>query len=226
MKKVKKRRLIIAIDGPAGSGKSTTAKALAIALKVPFIDTGAMYRSVTLKAMQKKVDFNDKRALLKVAKSCRIRLSTDAAKQRVYLDGKDVSKAIRTPELTKMVFYVAQESPIRHEMVILQKKIGRRSGGVMEGRDIGTVVFPKADYKFYFDASPELRAKRRLRDLKAIGQTGTLKGVLKDILRRDRHDRSRKTGPLRQAKDAIYLDTTPLTIPQTVDRILAIIGRA
>lgn len=224
--RTRRAKLIIAIDGPAGSGKSTTAKALAEKLKVPFIDTGAMYRSVTLKAMRKGADLTDKRALQKIAKSCRIRLSGSAAKQKVSLDGKDVSKAIRTPELTQNVFYIAREPLVRREMVRQQRLIGRRTGGVMEGRDIGTVVFPDADFKFYFDASPELRARRRMRELLKAGKKASLRGVLRDIIRRDRHDKTRKEGPLRKAKDAYYLDTTPLTIPQTVVKILAIIRAA
>jgi cytidylate kinase len=220
-----KKKLIIAVDGPAGSGKSSTAKALAKRMKLPFIDTGAMYRAVTLKAMRNHVPFEDKIKLVSVAKSCSIRLvGKDPAKQKVYLDGKDVTKAIREPELTKNVFYVAQEPLIRREMVKKQRAMGKKEGAVMEGRDIGTMVFPDADYKFFFTASDELRALRRQRELIAVGKNVPLEEVLKDIKKRDATDYNRKEGPLRQAKDAMLIDTTPLTIDETIDIMLAVIG--
>ncbi|MCG3176194.1 MAG: Cytidylate kinase [Candidatus Omnitrophica bacterium] len=218
-------KLIIAIDGPAGSGKSSTAKALAKRLKVPFIDTGAMYRACTLKAMRLNIDLSDKRALIRAAKSARIRLAgTDPLKQRVYLDGKDVTRDIRQPELTRNVFYVAQEPVIRRHLVRLQQAMGRRSGGVMEGRDIGTVVFPDADLKLFFKANDRIRARRRLRELAAAGKKATLAEVLRDIRRRDKTDYRRTEGPLRQAKDAIAIDTSDLTIDETVDIIVKLIN--
>ncbi|HXV18992.1 MAG TPA: (d)CMP kinase, partial [Candidatus Omnitrophota bacterium] len=132
--------------------------------------------------------------------------------------------AIRLPELTKNVFHIAQEPGIRRVLVKLQQKIGKKEGGVMEGRDIGTVVFPNADFKFFFEASHAIRARRRLRELLAAGQKATLQGVLKDIKRRDKTDTSRKEGPLKRAKDAIVIDTTPLTIDQTVDKMVHLMG--
>lgn len=219
------KKLIIAIDGPAGSGKSSTAKALAKRLKLPYIDTGAMYRAVTLKAMREQISFEDKKKLAALAKKAVIRLEgKDPGKQKVFLDGKNVTKAIREPELTKNVFHIAQEALIRREMVKKQRQMGKRGGAVMEGRDIGTKVFPDADFKFYFTASDELRALRRQRELAAAGKRLPLEEVLKDMKRRDETDRNRKEGPLRQAKDAILIDTTPLTIEATVDKILPIIG--
>ena len=225
MKQGMAKNLIIAIDGPAGSGKSSTAKALAKRIKLPFIDTGAMYRAVTLKAMRQNISFDDKKGLIRIAKNCCIRLAgKDPVKQKVYLDGKDVTNLIREPELTMNVFYIAQEPLIRREMVKKQRAMGKKGGAVMEGRDIGTKVFPDADYKFYFTASDELRARRRQRELEGAGRHLSLKVVLKDILKRDETDYNRKEGPLKQAKDAIVIDTTPLTIEATVDKILAIIS--
>lgn len=219
-----KHKLIIAIDGPAGSGKSTVAKLIAQTLKIPYVDTGAMYRSVTLKAMQKGADLTDKKTLLAIAKKVKIRLSpVSGGKQRVFLDGKNVTKAIRTPELTQNVFYIAREPLVRREMVRQQRMMGRSSGAVMEGRDIGTVVFPKADFKFYLVADPRVRARRRLEELITEGKKASLWAVLKDIIRRDRHDKTRKEGPLRKAKDAFRLDTSPLTIEGVVARILAVV---
>ncbi len=220
----KHRKLIIAIDGPAGSGKSSTAKALAKRIGVPYIDTGAMYRAVTLKAMRKNIPFKDTLKLARMAKSASIRLAgRDPKKQKVFLDGKDITKAIRLPEVTQNVFYVAREPRIRQELVKKQKRMGREKGGVMEGRDIGTVVLPRADYKFYFEANPQIRARRRLKELLAAGQRATFRQVLFDMQKRDKSDFGRKEGPLRKAKDAIFMDTSSLTIDETVDKILAII---
>jgi len=217
-------QLIIAIDGPAGSGKSSTAKAFAKALKVPYIDTGAMYRAVTLKAMREGVSFQDKKGLVGMAKKANIKFTgTDPDKQKVFLDGKDVTKAIREPELTRNVFHIAQEPRARRELVKKQQELGRKLGGVMEGRDIGTVVFPEADYKFYFEASTEIRAKRRQRELAAAGKHLSMKEVLLDIQKRDKTDYDRKEGPLRRAKDALLIDTTGLTIDATVDRMMALV---
>jgi cytidylate kinase len=197
---------------------------LAQVMRLPFVDSGAMYRSVTLKAIREGADLTDPKALERVARRAKIKLSVmSRGKQKVYLDGRDVTKAIRTPELTEKVFYIAREPKVRHEMVRQQRLMAKRSGAVMEGRDIGTVVFPKADYKFFFTASDAIRARRRYRELKAAGKKVSIKEVLKDMLRRDRHDRTRKEGPLRKAKDAFTIDTTPLTIKATVDRILATI---
>jgi len=218
------RKLIIAIDGPAGSGKSSTAKALAKRMGIPYIDTGAMYRAVTLKAMREGLSFLNTKKLIACAARARIRLEgKDPAKQKVFLDGKDVTKGIRLPELTKNVFYIAQEPRIRRILVAKQRQMGKKAGGVMEGRDIGTVVFPGADHKFYFKASSAIRAKRRWRELMDAGQRASLKQVLKDQKRRDLNDYRRKEGPLRPAKDAISMDTTSLTIGQTVDKILNVI---
>lgn len=219
-----KRKLIIAIDGPAGSGKSSTARALAKRMKLPYIDTGAMYRALTLLAMRKKISFENKRALVAAARRSRIELKgSDPERQRVYLNGRNVTKAIRTPDLTRNVFYVAQEPLIRRELVKKQRAMAGKAGAVMEGRDIGTVVFPRAHYKFYFVASDSVRARRRHRELAAAGQRLSLAAVKADMIRRDKTDYSRSEGPLKPAPDAIRLDTSLLTIQATVDKMLAII---
>ncbi len=214
------KKLIIAIDGPAGSGKSTVAKIVAKKLKLPYIDTGAMYRAVTLKGIQEGIDLQNTKALIVAAKKARIELLEVRGQQKFLLDKKDVTQAIRTPELTKNVFYVAQEPLIRREMVKKQRLMGQKSGAVMEGRDIGTVVFPEADFKFYLEADPEVRARRRYLELRKTGGKAAYSEVLKDLIRRDRSDKTRKEGPLRVAKDAFFLNTTPLTIPEVVDTIL------
>ena len=194
-------------------------------LKLPYIDTGAMYSAVTLKAMRQNVPLTDIKRLALIARRARIRFG---AAQSVFLDGRNVTKAIRTPELTKNVFYIAREARIRREMVKKQRALAKRSGAVMEGRDIGTVVFPKADYKFYFTASLDIRAKRRLKDLKGVGAglkpaPTTLAEVRRAITLRDRSDRERKAGALKVARGARMLDTTGLTIEATVDKILGVL---
>ena len=221
-----KKHLIIAIDGPAGSGKSTVAHVVAQTLKVPYIDTGAMYRAVTLKAMRQNISLEDPKKLAALARAARIRFQDGAEKQQVFLDEKNVTKDIRLPELTKNVFYVAKAPLIRREMVKKQRTLGKEEGAVMEGRDIGTVVFPRADYKFYLDADPRVRAERRHKELIASGKEITLAEVLADLKKRDTSDKTRSEGPLRQAKDALRIDTTSLTIQEVVDRILQVVSRA
>ena len=213
--------LIIAIDGPAGSGKSTTAKYLAAKLGIPYIDSGAMYRAVTWKILRKKIPFTDLQRMAAAAKRIRIRF----AGKKVFADGTDVTKAIRTPELTKNVVHIAREPLIRREMVKKQRALGRKEGAVMEGRDIGSVVFPHADYKFYFDANIATRTLRRWRDLKKAGKPMSMAQVKKEILVRDRTDKKRKAGALKVARGARVLDTSGLTISQTADKILQIIGK-
>lgn len=227
MPRKSRKKLIIAIDGPAGSGKSSTARVLAARLKLPYIDTGAMYRSLTLEGMRRGIPLDDVKALARLARRIKIRFGpARGGGQKVYLDGRDVTKAIRTPELTKNVYYIAREGSIRREMVKKQRAFGRKEGAVMEGRDIGSVVFPKADFKFYFDADTRLRALRRYRELKAAGKKASLKAVLREIRARDRSDRQRKDGALRVAPGARVLDTTGLTIQATVVKILGILGDA
>ena len=217
----KPKKLIIAIDGPAGSGKSTTAEYLAQKMRLPYIDSGAMYRALTWKIMREKVAFSDISNMVKLAKKIRIRF----VGKKVLADGRNVTQAIRTPELTKNVVYIAREPLIRQEMVKKQRALGQEEGAVMEGRDIGSVVFPRADYKFYFDADLATRTLRRWRDLKVAGKTMPMAQLRKEIRFRDKTDRNRKAGALKVAKGARVLDTSGLTIPQTAVKILKIIGQ-
>lgn len=216
-----KKKVIIAIDGPAGSGKSTVAKEVAKKLGLIYVDTGAMYRALTLKAIEKKIDLTDTGALINLAKNAEIRLATDKYfKLSVKLDGKDVSEEIRTPFVTNSVKHVACISGVRKEMVNLQRRAAAEKGAVLEGRDIGTVVFPDADVKIYLDAGIDERVRRRYKELVVKDRDITIEEVKKDVAARDKSDEERSVGPLKKAADAILIDTTDLTIPEVVNRIL------
>lgn len=218
--------MIIAIDGTAGSGKSTIAKLVAKRLKLAYIDTGAMYRALTLKAMQAGLDLRNEAALVDLVKHTSIELKEDReGKQSVFLDGKDVTGQIRTPEVTSNISYIADVPAVRAEMVKLQRSIGHAAGkgAVLEGRDIGTVVFPDAYKKFYLDASIEERARRRHKELFESGVKADLARIEKDIRIRDEKDKTRKVGTLKKAAGAIFIDTTDLTIPKVLEKVLAYI---
>ena len=215
--------LVIAIDGPAGSGKSTVSKLVARSLGVTYIDTGAMYRALTLKAMRQRIDLNNEAALTALAKSTNIDLKEESGLLRVYLDGEDVAGLIRTPELTNNVKYIARIPGIREEMVRLQRAIGQRRGAALEGRDIGTVVFPDADYKFYLDADPDERARRRHKELSQSGQAVDFADIRKDVIMRDESDMNRSVGALKKADDAIFIDTTKLSISEVAEKMLSYI---
>ncbi|MEA3560536.1 MAG: (d)CMP kinase [Candidatus Omnitrophota bacterium] len=213
--------MIIAIDGPAGSGKSTVAKLLADKLGFFYVDTGAMYRALTLKAIKKNVNLQDENALVDLLRDAEIGLKKD----KIMLDGKDVSRQIRNPEVTNKVFYAARAQDVRKEMVSLQRKFSFDNRSiVVEGRDIGTVVFPNADKKFYLDAGVKERARRRYKQLlKERKKAPALNKLEQAILLRDKHDKTRKIAPLTVARDAVYLDTTDLSITEVVDTVLSYI---
>ncbi len=211
---------IIAIDGPAGSGKSTVAKELAARFGFLYVDTGAMYRALTLGAINSQIDLNDQRALTKLAQAVNIQLKMQNNTLKVELDGKDVSKEIRKQSVTEKVRYLARVPAVRKEMVKLQRRLTRGvKGAVLEGRDIGTVVFPHAKYKFYLDAQVNERIKRRHQELAQMSQRACLQDVASDIKQRDASDMTRSVAPLVKAKDAIYIDTTKLKIKDVIEQI-------
>jgi cytidylate kinase len=213
--------MIVAIDGPAGSGKSTVARMIAHKLGFLYIDTGAMYRAVTLKALDKKIDINNEGQLVKLARDSDIRLvGCDDGALKVCLDGKDVSKEIREPVITRYVSDIAKIKGVREAMVKLQRRMGENNNAVLEGRDITTVVFPNAEKKFYIDAEFPERARRRYKELLESGKSITLKEVEDDLKNRDHIDSSRKFAPLKKADDAQVIDTTSMTIDQVVDTLL------
>lgn len=211
---------VIAIDGPAGAGKSTVTKLLAKKFNYLYLDTGAMYRAVTLAAMKSHVNFMDSAALTRVARKARISLeSTKQGDLRVYLNKELVSKEIRLPIVNSLVSFVARIKEIRRIMVCLQRKIGTRQNCVVEGRDIGTVVFPDAFIKFYLNASLRVRAKRRFRELKQKHLKVSLSETNESIKQRDKNDLTRRVAPLRRAPDAVYVDTSKLTINEVVQKL-------
>lgn len=209
------RAVIVTIDGPAGAGKTSAARELARRLGFEFLDTGAMYRAVTLAALRRGVDLADPQAVAALARSLHIELHGS----RILLEGEDVSHAIRTAEITRLTHFAADNPAVREHLVQLQRQAAAQGNFVTEGRDQGTVVFPEADCKFFLTASPQERARRRQLDLAARGDWRPLDEVLADQNLRDQRDASRPVGPLRQAADAVVIVTDGLTPEQVVERL-------
>jgi cytidylate kinase len=213
--------MIITIDGPAGSGKSTAARQLAKRLGITYLDTGATYRAVTLRAMRLGVDMEDEAALAVVAREACLQLFPAGTGLRVSLDGQDVTGEIRTAQVSEKSHYVARSGVCRAVLVELQRQIGRALGDfVTEGRDQGSVVFPDADFKFYLDAKPEARAQRRCAELQAARQEADCEQVLAAIIQRDQRDMGRSVGPLVRPQGSIAIDTTNNTIEETTLQLL------
>ncbi|MCK4245318.1 MAG: (d)CMP kinase [Candidatus Omnitrophica bacterium] len=212
--------MVIAIDGPAGSGKSTVAKLVAEGLGYLYVDTGAMYRALTWKALKEKVDLKDENALTSLSRQTEILLKEGMGKLKVFVDGEEVTESIREGSVTENSFYLARVPSFRAEMVKQQRKMARGNNLVMEGRDIGTVVFPKAELKVYLDASLKERARRRFLELKEKGINTDLEVIEKQLQARDKKDKSRKVAPLKIAEDAFVIDSTKMKIEKEVDLIL------
>jgi CMP/dCMP kinase len=215
------KKIIIAIDGPAASGKSTTAKVVARYLGYLHIDTGAMYRAMALKVLRARIPSHDIHAIEELAKSTSVRLATkEGNKVRVELDGKEVSGEIRLPEVTKSVSAVSAIRAVRNLMVKEQRAMGKEGGIVLEGRDIGTVVFPNAELKIFLTADVRERAKRRMKELASTSIQVSVDDLEKEIIERDKIDSERELSPLRKAHDAVELNTTNLSIDQQVEFIV------
>lgn len=204
----------IAIDGPAGSGKSTVAKKIAEKLNIIYIDTGAMYRAITLKLKDIDKKFYEE--------ACN-NTNIEFINNKIFLDGKDVSSQIRSEEISKLTSDISKIDFVRKKLVSIQKEIADKNSVVMEGRDITTVVLPDADYKFYLNASPEIRAKRRTLQLKEKGLNADYKEIIIDIKKRDNNDIKRENSPLKVADDAIVIDSSNLTAEESIEKILSYI---
>ncbi len=215
----------IAIDGPAGAGKSTIAKLLAKQLDILYLDTGSMYRAVGLKALYQGIDPKDKDAVSKMVESIDIKVKYHDKKQYIFLDQIDVSDKIRTSEVSMAASHVAVIKYVRLKMVELQRRIAQKQSLIMDGRDIGTYVLPDAKYKFYITASPEERAKRRYLEMTNNGSKNiSYNEILNDIIYRDKNDSSREFAPLKQADDAVLIDTTNFTVDEVLQTVLSYIN--
>ena len=212
-------RKIVAIDGPAGSGKGTVAKILAEKCNLLYIDTGAMYRTVAYKTLQNNISLDEEDKIVELAKNSKIEFIDG----KTFLDGIDVSKEIRTMEVTKIVSPISSIVKLREILVDLQRKIAEGYDVIMEGRDITTVVFPNANYKFYLDADVEERARRRFEENKTKGIESTFEEILENIKKRDYNDMHKEVGSLTRTEDSIYIDSTNLTIEEVVEKIKNII---
>jgi cytidylate kinase len=223
------RAIIVALDGPAGAGKSTVAKLVAARVGLSLVDTGAIYRTLALCALRTGVSVDDGAALGAVAASLpsRLRFQVKDGQNRVFLDGEDVSAEIRTPAVSAAASSVARHPEVRGALLELQRALGRLGkGSVLEGRDIGTVVFPDADVKAFVTAAPEERARRRLAELAARGDSADYQTVLDEIVARDKQDEERPVAPLKAAPDAIRVDTTGKSLEQVTDEIVALVESA
>jgi len=218
--------LIIAIDGPAGSGKSTIAKMIARELGFTYIDTGAMYRAVALKIKRLGINPDDPEAVLEVLKNTEIDLRPSEEGIKIFLDGEDVSDRIRTEEIGKIASKIARHRKVREILVQMQRELGKRAkDAVIEGRDTGTVIFPDADIKFFLTASAEVRAERRYRELKEKGLNVNYDRILREVKERDRLDKTRKESPLKPAEDAVIIDTSDKDIDQVFRQLIDIIKK-
>ena len=212
--------MIVAIDGPAASGKSTTAKMVAKKLEMTYLDTGAMYRAVTLALLRSNTDLDDYDSVCQVVDELELDIYDKGSKTIVKLDGEDVSEAIRSMPVTENVSAVSAMKYVRQTMVEIQRNIGKKTNCVVEGRDIGTVVFPDAEFKIFMVADVNMRAERRFKDIREMGENRSFQEVLADLKRRDEKDSTRAYSPLQKADEAIEIDTSMLSIDQQVRKII------
>lgn len=217
------KKLIVAIDGPSGAGKSTLSKALAKKTGYTNIDTGAMYRSVALLAQRRQIDAADEQGLQRLCSELRIKFVREVDQERVFINGEDVSQAIRTPEVSLLTAKVAACPAVREALVCLQRQMGEAGGVVLEGRDIGTVVFPQAEVKFFLSATAEERGRRRYEELRGKGADIDLQQTIAEVEERDAADSAREHAPLKRAEDAIDIDSTKLSIDEVLAEMLRVI---
>ena len=219
----KKKGLTVAIDGPSGAGKSTVAKALAKRLGYIYIDTGAMYRSVALRVKEKSISPENESAVSQLASSLHLTLTPQGEQIRVFCDGRDVTEAIRTPEISRLASHISREKAVREALVRMQREMGDEGGVILEGRDIGTVVFPDAEVKFYLDAEGDERARRRFDEMVEKGVKVDFKETQEELMQRDHNDMHRVHSPLKKAKDAIYVNSTHRSVEGIVEEMTRIV---
>ena len=217
--------MIIAIDGPAASGKSTTAIGVAKRLGITYLDTGAMYRAVTFGLIENDIKFEDSSELDNYLKQIKLKLSETKSGVILNLDGCNITKEIRSSKVTENVSEVSALKNVRESMVLIQRKMAKKNDCILEGRDIGTVVFPNADFKFFLIADEKVRAKRRQNDLKKMGEQKSIDNVTRDIIKRDYKDSTRKHSPLIRSENAIIIDTSNLGINKVIEKIVNIVNK-
>jgi len=223
---LKIRKLTIAIDGPSGAGKSTVARSLAKRLNYIYIDTGAMYRSVALRVKEKSISPEDESALNQLASSLHITFSTKGEQLRVFCDGEEITEAIRTPEISRLASDISRQKGVREALVRMQREMGKEGGIVLEGRDIGTAVFPNADVKFYLDAESDERVRRRYHEMVERGVRVDYRETQEELVQRDHHDMYRIHSPLKKADDALLIDSTDRSVEEVVEEMVGIVSRA
>ncbi len=219
----KKKRLTIAIDGPSGAGKSTVAKSLAKELGYTYIDTGAMYRSVALRVKERGISPEEELAIIQLASSLHIAFIADGGKAFVLCDGEDITEGIRTHEISHLASTISKQKGLREVLVQMQREMGKGGGVILEGRDIGTVVFPDAEVKFYIDAESEERTRRRYDEMVEKGVAVDFKETREELMRRDHSDMNRAHSPLKKAADAIFIDSTHCSVKEVVEEMVRII---
>jgi cytidylate kinase len=223
-KKLKRKRLTIAIDGPSGAGKSTVAKSLAKRLGYNYVDTGAMYRSVALRVKEKDISPEDELTIRQLALSLHIAFITETDQTHVFCNGEDVTEAIRKPEISRLASTISKQKGLREALVRMQREMGQGGEVVLEGRDIGTVVVPNADVKFYLDARSEERVRRRFDEMVEKGLAADFKQTQEELMQRDHNDMHRDHSPLKKAKDAVLIDSTHRSAAQVVGEMIRIIN--
>lgn len=219
------RKLIIAIDGPAGAGKSTVSRQLAKRLGYAYIDTGAMYRALAWKALRQGLSLDDEPGLTRLAETSHITLQGEPDHLRVLIDGEDVTDLIRSQPISEATSQLSTLAGVRRALVAQQRRMGQHGGVVLDGRDIGTQVFPQADVKFYLDAALEVRAQRRMAEELSRGRRLTIEQARDEVQQRDRRDTERAVSPLQRADDAIYIDSSEMTVEQVVEQMLIVIDQ-
>ena len=218
-----RKKLTIAIDGPSGAGKSTVAKSLAKRLGYVYIDTGAMYRSVALKVKEKGISPEDRSALKALASSLHVTFATEGDQTHVFCDGEDITSAIRTPEISRLASFISKQKEVRKSLVQFQRKMGEEGGVVLEGRDIGTVVFPDADVKFYLDADRDERVRRRYDEMIQRGMEVDFRETKEALVQRDHDDMHRTHSPLKRANDALWIDSTHRSVEEVVEEMVCLV---